>query len=87
MNNQQRKQLASALAKLGDVVAALEEAQGVVEQLAEDEREKYDNMPESLQQGEKGQAINDAADTLDEIKDSLITALEALEEAAGHDIP
>lgn len=87
MNKQQRKTLAGALAKLGAVKEALEAAKQVVSDLAEEEQEKFDNMPEGLQGGEKGQAIEEAANTLSEISDSLQTALDALEEAEGHDIP
>lgn len=87
MNAAQRKTLSAALAALSAVKEALENAHSVAEELANEEQEKFDNMPEGLQQSERGQAIEGAASTLNEIADHLQTALDALEEAEGRDIP
>jgi len=70
MNKQRREQLdgnAKALAKLmtPQVLAAIETLKSLqeaaeeiktdVESIRDEEQESHDNMPESLQQGEKGQ--------------------------------
>ena len=53
--------------RLGDVIDKLEELQAEVASIAEEEREAYDNMPEGLQESEKGQQISENADDLDSI--------------------
>lgn len=64
-----------------------------VEELASEQREKFDNMPEGLQQGHTGQTLSDQADTLDtaaeefgSIRDEWNEAKEAhAEEVQGWD--
>lgn len=89
MNNAQRKKfaLALALARLSTVKDALEAAKEVATEMAEEEREKFNSMPEGLQQSERGQGLDEAATTLEAIAESLQQALDALEEAEGHDVP
>lgn len=65
MNKANRKTIAEkikALESLRDEMGAIAD---VLRDFASEEREKFDNMPESLQQSEQGQAIENAADTLD----------------------
>ena len=47
-----------------------------LETLRDDEQEYYDNMPESLQGGDKGQQAQEATDNIDH-------AISSLEEADG----
>ena len=47
MNRKDRKELEKALVKLG-------EAQEIIDAIREGEQEKFDNLPEGLQQTEKG---------------------------------
>lgn len=49
--------------------------------LENDEREYFDNMPESLQGGEKGQAAEQAADALSNAKDIIEDAQTTISEA------
>lgn len=72
MNNERRKRIASALEQM-------EEVKSEIEQLAEEEREAYDNMPESLQESERGCAMEEAADNLDNAASSLEEAMEYLQ--------
>ena len=88
MNASRRKTLADTLAELN---ANLSELQS----LAVEEQEAFDNMPESLQGGDKGQDAQTAIDTLEQAKDAvqevldlveadkLQEAMDALAEAAG----
>jgi DNA repair exonuclease SbcCD ATPase subunit len=71
MNNQRRK----ALAKIS---LRLQELQGLIDTLTEDteterdaEQEAFDNLPESLQEGERGQAMQAAIEALDEVCNGL----------------
>lgn len=52
-----------------------------IRDLSDEEREYYDNMPESFQSGEKGEAADAAATLLEESADGLDDVLNQLEEA------
>ena len=66
--------------RLGDVIDKLEELQAEVASIAEEEREAYDNMPEGLQESEKGQQISENADDLDSIDSDFESLLDTLRE-------
>lgn len=74
MNNQRRKDIAKAAALIEDAKSILEDA------LAE-EQEYLDNMPESFQNGEKGELAQAAIDALDEAGQHLDDAISAIETA------
>lgn len=42
-----------------------------IESLAEETRDKFDNMPEGLQQGDTGQMLEQRADSLDKAKEDI----------------
>lgn len=60
MNKARRK-------KLGEIIDQLEYLREDLDAVASEERECYDNLPESLQEGERGCAMEEAADELDDI--------------------
>ncbi len=64
MNNDRRAAIRRAM-------RLLDEAKDILETCASDERDYFDNMPESLQDGERGQAASDAADALDEAVEAI----------------
>lgn len=66
MNQAQRKIVADKLQELIGLKEQVEAIGSELRTLAEEEQEKYDNMPEGLQGGDKGQAIETAAQALDE---------------------
>lgn len=81
--------------QIGDLALDLEAAtspedmHGIAEtvrELGEEQREKFDNMPEGLQQGDTGQLLEERADqceewanAIDEAADALETALDEIE--------
>jgi len=81
VNNKDRKTLSAAIDSLialldEDTLAAkplvevksiVEAAESVVSELAESERDKFDNMSEGLQESATGQAIEEAADALENV--------------------
>ena len=76
MNKIRRKALAT-------VVAKLDEAYDLLEEIQSDEQDAYDNMPESLQESERGEhmgeildVLGDAIDSLDDIRENLIEIVE-----------
>lgn len=73
MNAERRKIIARA-------VELLREAANLISEAAEAEREAFENLPESLQQGPQGQAMETAADDLDQ---AVCSVNDAAEEAEG----
>lgn len=73
MNKERRKQIAEAQKLIG-------QAKDLIEEICSDEQEYYDNMPESLQNGEKGERAYNATSNLQEVVDNLETAVDTLEE-------
>jgi hypothetical protein len=59
----------------------LNEARELLGICAVEEREYFENMPEGLQSGEKGEAAEAAADILDEAIEELDGAIEKIGEA------
>lgn len=72
MNNERRKVVAK-------VLALIQDAQALLEPIAEEEREAYDNLPEGLQNSERGQTFEANASALEEALESLNSAVESLE--------
>lgn len=76
MNNNRRQ-------RIKEVCEQLSATRDTLEEISNEEREAYDNMPEGLQEGERGQAVDDAARGLENAfndLDSMITDLEELTE-------
>lgn len=76
MNSRRRKTLAV-------LIAALEDIQPSLDELSAEEREAYDNLPESLQDSERGQSMSASADCLEEAQSSFQEVLCQLQEAVG----
>jgi len=70
MNNQRRKEIQAVI----DELAALRSR---VEDLQNEEQESYDNMPEGLQQSERGEKAEQAASRLED----ALTAFDEIEDA------
>lgn len=76
MNNERCKEIKKAL-------AMLDEAKSLIEACAEGEREYFDNMPESMQSGEKGQKADETATELEDVTgvlEDIIFQLETVTE-------
>ena len=73
MNKERRKKISEIIEKLEDIVVELEE-------LASEERDAYDNLPESIQYSERGEAMDAAADELGEVSGEVTDLSERLEE-------
>ena len=65
MNKERRKQIEAATAKIAEAEAALQAAQEIIQEVRDDEEAARENLPESLQDGERGQAMQEAIDALD----------------------
>lgn len=76
MNKQRREEISN-------LISEIEGLKDKAEQIASEEREYYDNMPENMQQGDKGQAADEAAGYLEEVSDSLQEAIDKLDRAVS----
>lgn len=75
MNKQKRK-------RIGEAVTLIEQAKDIIEEVSGDEEETFENLPESLQYGERGEAMQTAVDNMQTAVGSLEEAVNSLEEAA-----
>lgn len=76
MNNNRRK-------ILDKIIVKLEEIASDIESVCDEEQECYDNLPESFQYSERGEAMDVAIDYMQEAIDDLNEAADALREAMG----
>lgn len=72
MNAQGRKEIAKHIASLNEI-------KDKVESIMENQQEKYDNMPEGLQDSERADEMLEAVDNLDSAVSSIEEAVEYLE--------
>ena len=75
MNKERRKQISS-------VVDAIDVALEAVRDIAGEEQEAFDAMPEGLQDSERGQASSEAAASLEEVVGMLEEAMDLLDRAS-----
>jgi len=66
MNKERRKELCRAIDLLDEAKSKLEEATEIVQTCKDEEEECYCSLPESLQEGEKGDTMQENIDNLDE---------------------
>ena len=87
MNNDRRKAIAAVRGEIELLVDQIDSIKTQLEDLRDEEQDYYDNMPESLQGGDKGQAAEEAVSNLDNAIDALdvdlSSAIDALEDASA----
>lgn len=74
MNKTRRK----SIQRIIDQLSTLKED---IDILREEEQEAYDNLPESLQESERGEAMSSAIYNLEDAMEDIDLAIEALEES------
>lgn len=67
---------------IGKVIEQLENLKMEIETLQEIEQEAFDNLPEGLQQSDKGTAMEEASSALEAALSSLEETTNSLEEAS-----
>lgn len=70
MNNERRKRLADIVTQL-QALPPIDEIKSDLEGIRDDEQEAYDNLPESLQNGERGEQMQAAISAMEEVIDAL----------------
>lgn len=86
MNAERRKALDVLIANLEAFKGEVEDMKSSLEDPMGEEQEYYDNMPEGIQNGEKGekaQAAVSAMEAADSSLDEAVTALEAAIDSLG----
>ena len=74
MNAQRRKEIAKAIALIEDAIA-------ILDSVAEEEREAYDNLPESLQYSERGERMEECAEAIEYVSGELSDQIDSLNDA------
>lgn len=78
-----KQAIADAIEELNGKISDFKEAFGdiktAIEELRDEEQEKFDNLPEGLQQAERGQAIEATVQALDNAMEA-IDAVDAVDE-------
>lgn len=67
-------------AMLQKAIEAIDEARALIEECRELEQEAFDNMPESIQCGERGEQMENYIYSMDEMIDTTSDMQESLEE-------
>ncbi len=73
MNAQGRKEIAK-------YIASLEEIKNKLETMRDEEEDKFYNMPEGLQESNRGEQMQEAIETLETACDSIDEAISSLQE-------
>ena len=82
MNDKRRKELHALIDRLR---AAADESSNLYTEFSitvDEEREAFDNMPESLQQSEKGEATSEGLNTLESALNMLDTIMDEFNQVA-----
>jgi predicted nucleic acid-binding Zn-ribbon protein len=88
MNQARRRQLSAIARKLQSLKEQAGALATELESVRDDEQEAYDNLPESVQDGDRGDAMQDAITNIEEAisaaeSGDLPAAVEALEAIEG----
>jgi len=68
--------------ELQRAIVLIETAKEIIEVCAEEERDYFDNMPESLQGAERGSKAEESAGTIEEAASSLDEVIELINTAS-----
>ena len=87
MNRETRKLIAGIVGEIEEIKTRLSDLKFLIEARGEAEREKFENMPEAIQGGENGEAIDAAATALEyaaevDLAGAFEEMIEQLNEAA-----
>lgn len=81
MNNQRRKAIKEAAARFSEITDSINNLKDELEAIRDEEQEYFDNMPESIQAGEKGERASDALGIFETSISNLEEALDNLSSA------
>lgn len=73
----------SRRSRIDEIIQKIEDLTYDIDVLRDEEEEAYDNLPESIQDSDRGQVMYDAIDNLDSAISSLEEVTEYLNDAKG----
>jgi prefoldin subunit 5 len=82
MNKQRRAKIEAELLAVRTAIEALRFAMDNLKDLATEEQDCFDNLPEGLQASDNGQRIEEIAQAFESANDSLESAIDDLDTAA-----
>ncbi len=65
MNAMRRKAINDCMNRIEKIRLEIEDLSNLIENIREGEEEAFDNLPESLQESDRGEAMQEAIDNLD----------------------
>ena len=71
MNRSRRKSLRTILGQMDELSTVLETVKEALQDVLNEEQEAYDNLPEGLQESDRGQQMQEYIDALEGVVDSL----------------
>lgn len=88
MNAERRKTIKDVITRLqgykwDDLANYLDALKTDLEGVTEEEQSAFDNMPESMQNGEKGSAMQEGLDILNAAVDAIQSAWDSVNDASG----
>lgn len=84
MNKERRKAIDALRERIENIQNEINEIEGEIESVRDEEQEYFDNMPESFQSGDKGQAAEAAIEQLDGALESIQEIGNLLTESAAN---
>jgi K+/H+ antiporter YhaU regulatory subunit KhtT len=83
MNKKRRQEISRIVTKVVEIVAnakeKLEELQSDIESIRDEESDCYENLPEGIMYSERGEAMEQAVDNLDNAASSIEELIDALD--------
>lgn len=73
MNTERRK-------RLTDAIAYINRAVRIIEDVRDDEQDSFDNLPESLQSGDRGMLMEECIQGMDEVLEELDSCISDIED-------
>lgn len=73
----------SRRSRIDEIIQKIEDLTYDIDVLRDEEEESYENLPESIQYSDRGEAMSEAIDNLESAISSLEEATEYLNEAKG----
>ena len=77
MNKDRRKQIKTEETDASEIVSKVEDMVSNLEEIRDEEQEYLDNMPENMQDGEKGDIARAAVESLESVIDALQELVDA----------
>ena len=80
MNKERRKQLAEAVSVLNDAQQKLDYAKEIIDGVHDEEEDAMDALPDGIRDGERGEAMQENIDDLENVSSELETLSDSVQE-------